>query len=645
MNLSLLKAVRDNEEYFRGYFTIRKPRVVGFGFDGKTPIREVITDPRYLVLREKGKPVIIEIADQTLAISMRGVERKKWGGLLRIVPIVTRSYSSVYTKYSPSFAFSNKIRDLSEVMVHAAAQGELGVRGSASILGKELKGQSIRSVVDGIRGADTEGARLYNQMKEAGVGSGGFGVASRNDLDIDLEKLRKLNRSKPRQAAQKALEYIDNWNVVFEDSTRLAVYKTSLDSGASPQRAAQLAQEASINFNKFGRQGSILNGGWLFFNASIRGSVKTLRAMRDPKVGVPVTLSVFTAVGAIAEWNSYIDEDWRAKSRKGDRNRSLVIVLPSTDSEDLQYIPVPVSWGLRPIKIIADEFFASLDGKSDGFGSAIHSVINAAIEGYNPAGGTDIESALTPTIADIPLEVMRNRAWHGGKIKPDYNQQTSPSAQYFSSLRDSVTGRAAIALTKGLSGVGIEMSPASLHYAAEQAVGGAGKFLGQITNTISAIGSGETPESRDIPIISRFYKNIPAEEIGSGAREWARLAELRTEHADERFYLTQQAEDTYQTLINMTNDEAIRTFREIKQNDKDLASAILDVKEEADLGLSYLERTIKGAAVAPRVRFLVEKFDELDTDEQRSLLWREYVAKGIISDRVSTELNKIFNAR
>ena len=563
---------------------------------------------------------------------------------MRAVPAVSRFYSAAYTRFSPGFAFSNKIRDIQEVMVYAAAEGELGARGVVDIAGKELKGQSIRSVVDGIRNADTEGGRLYKQMKEDGVGAGGFGVASRSDLDIDLDKLRKLNRSKPRQATRKTLEFVENWNTIFEDSSRLSVYKTALDSGASRQRAAVLAQQASINFNKFGRQGSLLNGGWLFFNASVQGSVKTLRAMKNPKVAAAVSLSTFTAVGATAEWNSYIDEDWREKVRQGDQNNSLVIVIPSSD-ENIKYITIPVSWGLKPLKIMADQMFALMDGKSNGVGSAISSVLNAAIEGYNPAGGTDIASAVTPTIFDIPLDVVRNRAWHGGKIKPDYNKNLPPSAQYFPSLRDSVTGRAAVGLTKGLSGVGIEISPASMHYAVLQAVGGAGKFIGRITDTVSAISGGETPLARDIPIASRFYKSIPEEEVGAGAREWQQLDEINQKYAKERFYLTQQAEDAYNTLKNLPRDEASRAFREIRANDEDLARAINEVIDEEKLGLSFLERKIKGTPVVGRVEFLVTKFDELETNEQKSLLWREYVAKGIITSQVATELNKIFNAR
>jgi uncharacterized protein YchJ len=111
--------------------------------------------------------------------------------------------------------------------------------------------------------------------------TGGFALSTRKQTQINLDKIFRTAQSKPRQAAQKVVEYVDAWNTIFEDSTRLSVYKAALEKGLSKERAAFLAKEASINFNRMGTGGPVINALWMFSNASIQGSAKMLRAMRN----------------------------------------------------------------------------------------------------------------------------------------------------------------------------------------------------------------------------------------------------------------------------------------------------------------------------------------------------------------------------
>jgi hypothetical protein len=494
VDLSTLKMVRDNKDALKGMFKIRKPKVVGETFSGK-PITEMVTDPKILVLKEKGKTVLIEISDPAMASALRGVGREKFSGMMRGVAAITRFYSGVHTRFNPEFAFSNKVRDIQEVLVYAAAQEELGVKGATKVAAREARMQNVVAVTDLLRGKDSKGARLYQQMREDGGTTGGLGLSTRKQIEMDIDEIRKINRSKPHRAAQKTIEYVDNWNQVFEDSSRLSVYREALERGATRQRAAIMAKESSVNFNKFGKQGSIINAMWMFSNASIQGSTKMIRAMKDPKVAATVSTAVLGSVYAVSEWNDTIDPDWRNKIREWDRLNSMAIMLPSGgDQEDdkrgvvrssggVKYLTIPVSWGIKPIKVMADEMVDLAAGKSDGLGAASASVLTSVLEAYNPAGGTDVMAAITPTIIDIPVDVARNQAWHGGAIKPDWDRNAPASIQYFDSLRDSTTGRAAIGISKGLSGVGIEVSPASMHYGYEQVIGGVGRFVDKTFNT------------------------------------------------------------------------------------------------------------------------------------------------------------------
>lgn len=644
VDLSTLKLVRDNKEMLGDMFKVRKPRVIGESWSGK-PITETITDPQILVMREKGVPTLIEIKDPQLAVALRGVNREKMGGMMRAVAVVSRTYSGIHTRFNPEFAFSNKIRDIQEVLVYTASKDEIGVRGSAKFLGKEARMQNTKAVLDHIRGKDSAGAKLYQQMRMDGGTTGGLGLSTRKQVELDIADIRKLNRSNPRKAAQSMLEYIDYWNTVFEDSSRLSVYRTALEGGATRQRAAIMAKESSVNFNKFGKQGQIINALYMFSNASIQGTVKTLRAMKNPKVAAAVTTSVFGSVYAISEWNDRVDPDWRNKVREWDRLNSLAVMLPAKegDGEGVRYLTIPVAWGIKPIKVMADEFVDIQSGHSTGVTDAMSSILATSIEAYNPAGGSDLMSAVTPTILDIPMDIARNQAWHGGAIKPDWDKNAPASIQYFSSLRDSATGRTAIGLSKGLSGIGIEVSPASINYAYEQMIGGAGRFVNKTVNTITAAGGEDPIPTKEIPVVSRFYKTRPEEEVGQGASEFQEIAKILETQSRERFYLKQQAEDSLRQLNSLPKQDAALMFEELKNADPDLAAKVADLKKQEDKGLTFVERKILdlGVSNGERAKFLVKKFNELEKKEDKANLWNEYREKGIISDSVAKQLKKL----
>jgi len=212
-----------------------------------------------------------------------------------------------------------------------------------------------------MRGKDTEGSKLYKQMIEDGGTTGGMSLSTRKQLDMDYEKIQKINRSKPRKAARGIVEYVDKWNTLFEDSTRLTIYKTSLELGASRQRAAVLAKEASINFNKMGTGGPLVNALYMFSNASIQGSVKMLRAMKNPKVAASVTTAMVGSITATNEWNDFMDPEWRDKVSKWDRTANLTVVMPKPgflegDEKDFWYLNILIFTGFTSLEI-ALKFF------------------------------------------------------------------------------------------------------------------------------------------------------------------------------------------------------------------------------------------------------------------------------------------------
>jgi len=634
VDLATLKFARENKDI--GIFEEFKPKAVGKTFDGRI-ILERIDDPQVLQLREAGKPIHLRITDPSLALALRGVNRLKLDITMRLVRSVTRFYASLATRFNPEFAFPNKIRDLQEAMVYAMSKGEVGYYGAAKIPLKDPA--SFKAVTDYVLGKDSEGARLYKQMKFDGGTTGGLGLSTRQQVQLDIDQIRKTNRSNPARAAQKIVETVDAWNQIFEDSTRFSVYKVALENDIPRPQAARLAKESSINFNKFGRGGPVINALYMFANASIQGSVKMLRAMRNPKVAATITSAVIAAVVAASEWNDSVDPDWRDKVTTWDRLNSLPVMIPSLDG-GVRYISIPVSWGIKPIKVAADYGYDAMNGKLDSITDAMSGELAAIMEGYNPIGGTDITSAITPTILDLPSDIARNRAWHGGKIRPDWDEFAPASIQYFESLGKTTTGQTTIVVSQGMSGIGIEVSPADINYAYETLIGGAGRAVSKFLNTISSISQGGWPRGKEIPFVSRFYRERTTEEVGTGNKEYEDMQKIRGEQSRQRFILNQQAENAWNQLSAIPREEANRRYHQIKEEDPALAKKIVEISKDDKLGLTYTDRLIKqrGVENGMRARYLFGKFQELKTNAEKHALWKELSAKGILTEKTKSQI-------
>ena len=469
-------------------------------------------DPQILSMRLKGEPVFLKINDQRLALALKGVNVEHVPSLMRGISSFTRLYSGLHTRFNYEFALSNNIRDIQEMAVYMASRKEIGFGGAGKAVMKDVS--SKKAVFDFIMGRDTEGAKLYKQMRLDGGTTGGLGLSTKEQVKADISQIRKLNRSKPRQAAEKVIQAVDKWNTIFEDATRLSVYRTSLDRGLTRGQAATLAKEATINFNKKGTAGPIINGLYMFSNASIQGSTKMLKAMKNPKVAGTVIASLGTVVYATNHWNDSVDKDWRDKVTKWDRSSNVVVVLPSDDG-DFNYITIPVSWGLKPIKVALEYSYDLGTGRS-GIWRATQGITTSFLEAYNPlAGDENLLNTLTPTILKTPFEISKNRNWFGNRIKPDFDPDLPESAKYFKSLSNTNTGKAFIKATEFLSDKSqgrIEISPADLDYAFKQYIGGAGKSISRLFSLISSIGEGEI-EARERPILNRFLKNKNEDEV------------------------------------------------------------------------------------------------------------------------------------
>ena len=318
--------------------------------------------------------------------------------------------------------------------------------------------KSATDVTAWIIGKDTAGARLYAQMRADGGTTGGIGLSTREIIDLELKTIIKEKESVPFKAWKKTIRAVDSWNRIFEDSTRLASYKQALENGLTREQSAFIAKNVTVNFNTKGTASPLINALYMFANASVQGQTRTLKSLRNPKTLAIVSGMVGGLVFMSRERNDMIDEKWEDKVSNWDKNHSIVFVLPEGEDGKFRYITVPVSWGLKPLKILMDRVYDAYNGKLESVAQGTADVAVSFIDAYNPIGGSDFFSAITPTPLDIPVEVARNKAWHGGMIYPAWKQALPASERIFESTNETLKGKTAIQVADQLSEINIELS-------------------------------------------------------------------------------------------------------------------------------------------------------------------------------------------
>ena len=677
VGLTVLRFARDNK-MVGGLFQEVKPKAIGRTFKGEMITKDV-TDPLVLTVREKGKPVHLKINDESLAGALQGVNIEHLPNSFKWINSITRFYSSLATRYNPEFAFSNIIRDMQENMVYMSAQKKIGFKGAAKVPTKLAS--SAKDIINSMRGKKTSGAKLYEQMVKDGGTTGGMALSTKKQVQIDLENIRRINRSNPEKATEKFLQGIDNWNQVFEDANRLSSYKVALENGFSRSRAAQISKEATVNFNRKGTAGPIINSLYMFSNASIQGSAKMLMAMKNPKVATAVVTSVVLPVVATNQWNDSIDPDWRDKVTDWDRISNLPILIPG--EEGVKYATIPVSWGLKPIMAMANVGYDMSVNKSKGFKNDTERLVTAITESYNPIGGSDIFSALMPTVGDIPSDIVRNKAWYGSPIMPEYNEELPKSERFFKSIEKTASGRLSKKLTdktSELTNREIELSPENIDYAFNQIISGAGKFVNKTINLVSSIGKEEKPRPQETPVVSRFLKERSEEEISQTTKYkkqdvlFEELRKLETNSVEQKDLIKDylgdlpddkarqsalfqirdggfkttgirssgamlKAEDIYNELKGLPPQKAEEQAKKMVGDDEAVGKALTEVIKEEKRGLTEDEKTIRRLDIDERTVEVKNVLSELQGLKKKEKA-QDYYNKGILTEGVIKQFIK-----
>jgi hypothetical protein len=442
--------------------------------------------------------------------SLMNLDADSLGDIEGTIAKATRWFASVNTQYNPIFGVVNLIRDIGGSTLNLSTTAIAGdqakvnknvipaMRGILNVLRDERKGKT-----------DTSGkwAKAFQDFREQGGQTGYRDSLIRTDEEKQIieREINKMKSGNTKKAFYAVVGALSDFNDMMENSIRVSAYVAALDRGLSKQKAAILAKNLTVNFDKKGQLSARINAYFAFFNASVQGTARLAKTLKGPKgkaiIGGGIALGAAQAV--LLAMAGYDDDN----PPEFIRERNFIVPLP--DGKFLT-IPYPLGFNVLPnVGRLTTEFVLS-GGKDPG--KKVTALLGSVVDAFSPVGGSELSlQTIAPTVLDPVVAIATNEDAFGRPIyKKD--QATNPTPGYLRSRENASEINKNIAYFLNLASGGTKYSKGyvsptgdELDYLVGQITGGVGRELLKTEQTVKAAVTGEELPAYRIPLAGRFY--------------------------------------------------------------------------------------------------------------------------------------------
>ncbi len=453
-----------------------------------------------------------------LAESMKNLDIGDLHVVLGLAAKGTRWFASVNTQYNPIFGLINFARDVQAGLLNLSTTP---IAGKEKEVAKHVL-TAMRAIYRQRRGKASRNRQwtaLWEDFERVG------GTTGYRDLFADAEDrakalvkdLEALDRGQVSKAAHAVVDWLSDYNEVMENSVRLSAYKVAIEQGMSKERAASLAKNLTVNFNRKGRQARELGALYAFFNAALQGTARMVDTLKGPIgrriIYGGVALGALNTLIGMAMMGAGDDDEadnWE-KIPEFIKERSLVIPL---GREDYLSIPMPLGFHVFPnIGRLAVEFAFGDEEKSAG--RRIADLLSIMVDAFNPLGGAqNLGQMAAPTVLDPVVALMQNRDWTGRPIYREDFSDLDPSPGHTRTKDSASTVSRALAQAINAVTGGTEYQPGAwsptpdqIDYVFGQLTGGLGRELIKVNQTVAATVTGDELPPYKVPLLGRLYGN------------------------------------------------------------------------------------------------------------------------------------------
>jgi len=379
--------------------------------------------------------------------SLRGLDVPQLGAVMQTIAPITRFFSAINTQYNLIFGAWNFARDVQ------GARMNLSTTPIADEKNAVLSGtfSAIPDIYTAVREqnadqpfSDTSDGSWDDFTRHGGkVGYKDQFAKLNQSTNIVNKELARLDRGFTMRRAYALANWISNVNDVLENSTRLSAYRVAFNKfkkeaearnpgGQITQkqiedmksRAAEIAKNITVNFNRKGTWGVTAGSLYAFFNASAQGTKRMYETLTGPKGKTIMAAGIGIGIAqAIALAFFGFDEDEPTEFMK---QKNLII--PTGDGK---YVMWPMPFGFNVFPNLGRIFFetASKTSKGQDITPQLVNTVEMLANAFNPLGGGGLLQMVTPTVADPVAALIENRDAFGRPISRE-SRSTSPVPGY-----------------------------------------------------------------------------------------------------------------------------------------------------------------------------------------------------------------------
>lgn len=601
---------------------------------------EMAKSPDYFAVKRDGIIHYIKIKDQGLLASMQNLGPEKVGAATKVVRPLTRFLATVNTSANPQFIVTNFSRDITAAVMNVLAE-ETALDGKINGEKIALKvAANTPKAVLAIRSANKEDAvtdnedpeapeyrKYYQDFLEDGAKTGYFDTPEVDEIAAKLEA--KIRSAEPgavndlKKIGRSIGEFVEKWNTAVENGVRLSAYIEARKAGVERARAASLAKNLTVNFNRKGELGAGINSWYMFFNAAVQGTAQFTRTLSPisinskgkaelrkglnlaQKIAGGITIGGIAFAQLMREVGGE-DDDGEAywdKIPLSVRERNLIIMKPGSEGD---YYKFPLPYGYNFFWNIGDSIEALMNGSKTRKEGVFGGLVSSFFTSFSPVsmhvGDNLAEQALlsaSPSVV-VPLaEIAVNKNFFGDRIYPENfpgGAQKSDAALYYPSTNE-VYVELARWMNEATGGSDYksgwaDVSPETLAQIIEYAGGGLYRTFTGAADSVARPMQGRKVEISNVPfariLMGRdqsdytdrdlFYDRF--EEIKNARAEYRNATTADEQVAsDERFNRIRQlyprANNVYKILGRIRDDELY-----VRDND-DMSAAERDEQLES----------------------------------------------------------------
>ena len=564
------------------------------------------TGQELLGVKVDGEQYFVEFKNPDLRKAVLNLDAQSVGFLVEKLNGITRFMSYVNTSLNPEFVMGNFPRDVQTAIYNII--GEQSMAGGKAVNAKGIVGKVIKRTIPsigvfykGFRNPDSlsaEDARDFNEFIKTGAKTDWFHSKDPEQQKKNIESMIEMAsgtfKGNAKKGFRSTLDFIDDYNSAVENGVRLATFVAARDAmiekgiprNEAIQEAATLAKNLTVNFNRKGNSGQLLNGLYLFFNASVQGTVNTMRGLNvfsknssRTKQGIVGGIMAFGALTtSIAQ--SILGDDEYEKIPTYVRDRNIIIPAALWGGDPKEYVTIPLPYGYNVFHNLGENAYLVSSGNLSPEDAAVRST-NVFLGSFNPLGTSSSETYLgsvaktaTPQVVKPLLELVMNENYFGSPIYPPDSPfggaQEPLSRRAFSNtpqIWQNITEVVSEFTGGNESEPGLlEVPPSAISYLLGFGLGGAGTFAERTFFKLpEAIADpAKDVELKDIPFVRRIYGEIT--EGANTEKYYERRQTLQQKDRQANDVLTGSERSSYRR----ENREYIRMLPVLKATEKRL---------------------------------------------------------------------------